>query len=255
MGLFWEQNAQQLVCKAYDSREEMGVAAAEDAARRLRLLIRRKGFASVVFAAAPSQNEFLKHLIEADVQWNNVIAFHMDEYIGLSADAPQGFGNFLKEAIFSRLPFRQVNYLDGQAKDAQAECARYTALLNENPPDIVFLGIGENGHLAFNDPGVADFTDAHTVKVVELDNVCRNQQVNDGCFRHIDEVPVTAFTLTMSAIMRIPQALSIVPGPTKANAVYHTVNAPVSAQCPATVLREHKDAVLYIDRDSAARLV
>ena len=205
----------------------------------------------MVFAAAPSQNEVLRALGEMKVEWNRVIAFHMDEYLGLGADAPQGFGNFLRDRLFSMAPFKAVHYLNGQAADPLAECRRYTHLLERHPPDIVVLGIGENTHLAFNDPHVALFDDPLTVKVVELDADCRAQQVNDGCFAKIGEVPTHALTLTIPALMRAGVVFGIVPGRRKAEAVRHTLNSGISERYPSTILRRHAQAILYLDKDSA----
>jgi glucosamine-6-phosphate deaminase len=178
----------------------------------------------------------------------------MDEYIGLSADAPQGFGNFLKRAIFGLAPFKSVNYIDISATDAEAECERYSKLLAENPTDIVVMGIGENGHIAFNDPPFADFNDERLVKPVKLDEVCRNQQVNDGCFAKIDDVPTHALTLTVPALMSGSELYCIVPAKTKAKAVYATVNGEITPECPASALRAHNCAKLYLDQDSSSLL-
>ena len=209
----------------------------------------------MIFAAAPSQNEVLKALAtDADIPWNRVNAFHMDEYIGLSADAPQGFGNFLKSRIFGIANFKSVNYIDISAVDTQKECIRYTKLLKENPTDIVVMGIGENGHIAFNDPPVADFNDKEMVKPVALDEICRNQQVNDGCFAVIDDVPKTAITLTVPTLFAGDYLFCIVPAASKANAVRATVCDAISEKCPATILRRHKNAVLYLDSDSSSLL-
>lgn len=255
MSKLMERTYGNLAFHAFDTREEMGQAAAKDAAQRINNIIAKKGGANAVFAAAPSQNEFLAALVEQDIDWSKVKAFHMDEYIGLHKDAPQGFGNFLRDAIFGRVNFADVNYLNGQAKDPGQECARYSKLLEQNPIDIIFLGIGENGHLAFNDPAVADFNDPHRVKVVELDNVCRNQQVNDGCFDKLDDVPKSALTLTMSMIMGVPEAVVIVPGSLKREAVTKTATGEISTECPASILKKHGDAVLYLDKESALDLI
>ena len=209
----------------------------------------------MIFAAAPSQNEVLAFLAaDREIPWNRVNAFHMDEYIGLSADAPQGFGNFLKTHIFGLAPFRSVNYIDISAKDAEGECARYAALLSEYPTDIVVMGIGENGHIAFNDPPVADFADTKAVKPVPLDEICRNQQVNDGCFASISDVPKYAITLTVPTLFAGKYLFCIVPAKTKANAVKETLCGEIGEACPATVLRRHENAVLYLDEDSSALL-
>ena len=177
----------------------------------------------------------------------------MDEYIGLSADAPQGFGNFLKNAIFSKIPFGKVCCLES-TNDPEKECERYAELLKEYPADIVCMGIGENGHIAFNDPHVADFHDSRIVKIVDLDDVCRMQQVHDGCFASIDEVSKQALTLTIPVLTAPKYVFCVVPGKTKAEAVEKTVNGAVSPSCPASILRTHENAVLYLDEDSAEKL-
>ena len=237
----------------YDSRDEMGKAAGADIKACILKLLETKETINIIFAAAPSQNEVLASLAEdKEIPWNRVNAFHMDEYIGLSADAPQGFGNFLKNAIFGRAPFKSVNYIDISATDAEAECERYSKLLEENPTDIVVMGIGENGHIAFNDPPFADFDDERLVKTVKLDEVCRNQQVNDGCFARIEDVPTHALTLTVPALMSGKELYCIVPAKTKANAVDRTVNGEITEDCPASVLRTHPHATLYLDPDSAS---
>ena len=239
----------------YADREQMGAAGAQAVAERIRLLVAEKGSAVVVFASAPSQNEFLATLSALDdLPWDKVVAFHMDEYLGLPAGSPQGFGYFLQERLYNRVKPGTVHFLDGQAADPEAECRRYAALLAVHPVDIVCAGIGENGHLAFNDPPVADFSDPLQVKVVELDEACRLQQVHDGCFPTFDDVPTHALTLTIPALMAAPGIYAIVPGPTKAQAVRDTLQAPVGPHCPATILRQHPQATLYIDRDSAALL-
>ena len=232
----------------------MGVTAAKEAAAVIRDLLAYKSEVNMIFAAAPSQNEFLEALCaEKDIEWQRINVFHMDEYVGLPDNAPQRFGNFLKERIFDKLPFRTVNYLDGN-RQPEEECVRYTALLKQYPTDIVCMGIGENGHIAFNDPHVARFDDPAWVKVVDLDEVCRKQQVNDGCFATIDQVPTHALTLTVPALMNGQFLFCMVPAKTKAWAVYHTINDPVSETIPATCLRKHNNAVLYVDTDSAEML-
>lgn len=244
-----------LTIRIYDSRALMGQAAALDGAALLRDLLARQQTVRAVFAAAPSQNEFLQALCaQPEIDWARVTAFHMDEYIGLDRAAPQGFGNFLRQRIFDRLPFGQVHYLDGNAADPHQECQRYAALLKQAPIDVVFMGIGENGHIAFNDPPVARFDDPALVKVVALDEVCRNQQVHDGCFSHIDQVPTHALTLTVPALAGARHHLCMVPASTKARAVHDTIEGPVSTACPASILRTCPSAVLYLDRDSAALL-
>ena len=239
----------------YSSRDEMGAAAAADVKAAILRALGSKDEINMSFAAAPSQNEVLANLAhDSEIPWGRVNAFHMDEYIGLDASAPQGFGNFLREHIFGIAPFKSVNYIRIDAPDREAECERYSALLAANPVDIVVLGIGENGHIAFNDPPFADFADPKLVKSVKLDEVCRNQQVNDGCFASIDEVPTHALTLTVPALMAGKELYCIVPAKTKAWAVSQTVNGDITPSCPASVLRTHKCASLYLDPDSASML-
>ena len=245
----------QLTIKKYTTRQEMGAAAAADAEKVIAQIIREKGYINMIFAAAPSQNDVLKSLVDdKQIEWNRINAYHMDEYIGLDKDAPQGFGNFLKEHIFGLVPFKSVNYIDITATDPEKEADRYGKLLDENLTDIVVMGIGENGHIAFNDPPVADFNDKKTVKSVKLDEVCRQQQVNDGCFKSIDDVPTHAMTLTVPTLVRAPYLFCIVPAPTKAKAVYETLNGTIDEHCPASVLRTHKNAKLYLDNESSKLL-
>lgn len=238
----------------FETREEMGKAAAEDAARRINGVIAKNGVANVVFAAAPSQDELLANLLKQDVDWTRVRGFHQDEYVGIDPAEPAGFGNFLRRAIFDKAPFMELHYLLCEADKAEERCASYAQLLEKYPVDLIFLGIGENGHLAFNDPAVADFQDPKMVKVVELDEVCRQQQVNDGCFAAIGDVPRQAMTLTMSYIMGVPQVICVVPGIRKANAVRQALCGEITTACPSSILRTHKNAALYLDKDSASRI-
>ena len=248
-------NVDKLTVKIYKDRLEMGEAAAREISAKIRELLLQKSEINIIFAAAPSQSEVLAALVaDKSIEWNRVNAYHMDEYIGLDKDAPQGFGNFLKAHIFGKSPFKSVNYIDITATDLYAEAERYSRLLDENPTDIVVMGIGENGHIAFNDPPVADFNDKKTVKPVKLDEICRQQQVNDGCFKTIDDVPTHALTLTVPALVRAPYLFCIVPAPTKARAVYETLNGTIDEHCPATALRLHDNAILYIETESARLL-
>ncbi len=255
MALLKEITADRLRVAVYDTRAEMGMAAGKKAAEHLRALLAKQAQVNVIFAAAPSQNEMLAALIaEEGIDWSRVNAFHMDEYIGLPADAPQGFGNFLDRGLFSHVPFGSVNRIDCTAADPALECARYAALLREYPPDLVCLGIGENGHIAFNDPGFAKFDDPETVKVVVLDEVCRMQQVHDGCFSQIEDVPTHALTLTVPTLANAPHLVCTVPAPSKCDAVTKTVFGSITEDVPATVMRTHSDCIMYCDRDSGAML-
>jgi glucosamine-6-phosphate deaminase len=244
-----------LIVNVYDSRPSMGKGAAEEAAAYLRHLLSEKNEIYAVFAAAPSQNEFLAALTAApDIDWSRIHALHMDEYVGLAADAPQGFGNFLKRSIFDKVPFASVHYI-GTEKPAEQACDDYAKLIEAHPIDIVFMGIGENGHIAFNDPHVADFDDPAVIKRVDLDLTCRQQQVHDGCFKSLDEVPEYALTLTIPTLLSAKRIFCVVPAKTKANAVNATVTGEITPHCPASILRRHDYATLYIDTDSGRQLL
>lgn len=250
-----EFKADKLLVKVYESRPTMGQAASDEIAAKIKEFLDQKEEVNVVFASAPSQNEFLAALASReDIDWGRVNAFHLDEYIGLPADAPQGFGNFLRVRIFDKRQFKAVHYMDIEATDPQAECDRYAALLEKHSPDVVILGIGENGHLAFCDPGFAFVNDPYRVKIVELDAKCRQQQVNDGCFASLDLVPKTAYTLTIPSLMEGKYLYAIAPGPTKVDAIASTIHDDVDEMLPSTLLRTHDQVVLFIDRDSAANV-
>jgi glucosamine-6-phosphate deaminase len=252
--------AGRLAVEIHADRPALGLAAARAAAAYLHDVIAAKGEARVIFACAPSQNEFLTSLLEVSkdghtaVDWSRVTAFHMDDYVGLSASHPQSFRHYLQTHFLSKVKIGRFHPLPAEEPDAAAVCKRYSELLSEKPIDLICLGIGENGHIAFNDPPVADFEDPQLVKIVELDDACRTQQVNDGCFPTFDDVPRHAFTLTV-AVFRRARKLSIhVPGPRKAEAVKGTVEHTVSTACPATILRLHPDATLFVDV-AAAKLL
>lgn len=247
-----ETTVDSLQVKIYDSREQMGKDAARLAGWQIRELLREKDQVNIIFAAAPSQNEFLTALLQEDIDWQRINAFHMDEYLGLAKDDPQQFGQFLKKRLFDLAPFGQVYYLNGNTSNPEEECARYRGLLQQFPTDLVCMGIGENTHLAFNDPHVADFSDPHLVKVVDLDDACKQQQVNDGAFSDPADVPTYAFTLTIPALMDARYVFCMVPGKNKSNAVRHTLMDDISEKYPATILRRHPNAILFLDKDSAA---
>jgi glucosamine-6-phosphate deaminase len=250
-----EFKVDQLDVRIFETRAEMGRKAALAAGDQIKLLLNRQEFVNIIFAAAPSQDEFLSALSKrTDITWQKVNAFHMDEYVGLADNAPQRFGAFLKERIFGRLPFHSVNYIDGNANDPMAECTRYASRLAKFPADMVCMGIGENGHIAFNDPPVADFADPLMVKVVELDAECRQQQVNDGCFHRLEQVPTHALTLTVPALMAGRYIYCIAPGKSKAKAVDRTLKGEISERCPASILRKHPNALLFLDKESSLTL-
>lgn len=239
----------------YATRNEMGAAAAASVRRELLGILEKKTAARVVFASAPSQLEFLAALIAFEnIPWHRVVGFHMDEYFGIEVDAPQGFGFFLRKHLFDHVPIGRVEYIDPTTQNPAVECQRYATLLNEKPIDMVCMGIGENGHIAFNDPPIADFADPLTVKIADLDERCREQQVHDGSFAAIADVPRQAITLTIPALLSAPGIFAVVPGPRKAQAVYDAVRGPISTACPASVLRRHPHAEIFLDTQSAALL-
>ena len=214
-----------LLARICATRQIMGEDAAQAAAESINQLLKEKEEINILFAAAPSQNEFLAALQKYALPWNRIHALHMDEYIGLQADAPQRFGNYLKEHIFAALPFKSIHYLYIEGASPENICAHYEEVLQKHPIDIVFMGIGENGHIAFNDPHVALFDD-----------------------------PQQAVTITIPVMMKATRIFCIVPGKPKANAVKETLYGPVSTTCPASILRTHPHATLYCDRDSASLL-
>lgn len=247
----------ELTIQIHEDRPALGKAAAEQIGQQINELLHQQDSVRIIFASAPSQNEFLAEIVKKDIDWSRVEAFHMDEYIGLDDDAPQGFANFLKEKLFSQIKVGKVHYIAGNTGTPEEECERYAGLLTSQPIDIAILGIGENTHLAFNDPHVADFNDPKIVKIVDLDEKNRHQQVdpNDkNCFTSLDLVPTHAITITMPALITPRFAYAIVPGKFKTDAIFHTVNSPVSENYPSTILRRKQGAVLFIDKDSASKL-
>jgi 6-phosphogluconolactonase/glucosamine-6-phosphate isomerase/deaminase/sugar phosphate isomerase/epimerase len=245
-----EETAEQLKVNVYENRQAMGTAAAIQAATIIKELQSRKDRVRIIFAAAPSQNEFLAELVnQQGIDWSRITAFHMDEYIGLPGNAPQRFSRFLCDRLFDLVKPGELHLIQS-SNTIEQECARYGGLIAAEPIDLICLGIGENGHIAFNDPPVADFSDSQIIKAVELDDACRQQQVNDGCFPSFDAVPTHALTLTIPTMMSGAHLLCMVPGPTKRAAVEQTLRGPVSTACPASILRTHGDCTLYVDRDS-----
>lgn len=249
-GLVKNRTVELLKVEVYENRMAMGHSAAEAAAAKMKELLTKQDGIRMIFAAAPSQNEFLQVLRTTDgLDWSRVTAFHMDEYIGLSPGAPERFSAFLRNGLFDLVHPGTVHLIESSSS-AEKECLRYASLLQQQPIDIVCLGIGENGHIAFNDPPVADFNDDVFVKSVELDEICRQQQVNDGCFPNLDAVPTHAITLTIPALFSGAHLFCMVPGRTKAAAVAATLNGPVTTDCPSSILRRHPDCTLYTDTDS-----
>jgi glucosamine-6-phosphate deaminase len=247
--------AEHLAVSVYPTRRSLGLASARAASAIIRAAIDKDGSAAVVFAAAPSQNEFLARLrADASIRWPRVAAFHLDEYAGLPASHPASFRRFLRERLMDHVPLAAFHQLAGDAPDLEAEANRYQRLLAEQPPGLVALGIGENGHLAFIDPGECDFEDTRDVRVVHLDDACRRQQVHDGAFQHVEDVPRRALSLTIPFFLRTPHAVVTVPGAAKRQAVRDALEGPVDPRCPASALRRLPGAALFLDRDSAALL-
>ena len=253
-----EWTVDRLRVRVFEDRAGMGRAAALEAADAIASRQAEAGDARVVFAAAPSQDEFLAALVASDrIDWSRVNAFHMDEYLGLDADHPASFRRYLLEHLFGLvgLPAERLHLIPGEATEHPLRtCLDYEGLLRAEPLDVVCAGVGENGHLAFNDPPVADFLDPLWIKVVRLDHPCRVQQVNDGCFADLGDVPSHAYTMTVPALLSAGSLAVVVPGPRKADAVQAALQGPISESCPASALRNHDGAVLYLDRESA-RLV
>ena len=233
----------------------MARAAADQAASIMRAAVSVLGEAHVMFATGNSQLAFIEALVRQtpDVPWADTVVFHMDEYVGVEPDHPAGFQRWIRERIVQPARPRAVHYVDGRG-DVSAGCAHYAALLAEYPLDLCCLGIGENGHLAFNDPGVADFEDPLDVKVVELEPACRRQQVNEGHFPDMATVPTHAITVTIPALLRAGQVLAIVPEARKAEPVREALTGPVSTQCPASALRTISHATVHLEPASARLL-
>ena len=245
---------EKLRVEIYETPDNLGKAAAANVAGRLNSAIKEKGFANLILATGSSQFSFLEALQTHDIDWKKINVFHLDEYIGLPETHPASFRKYLKERILEKVQPKNVYYLNGDAPDLDAEVERYSELLKAHPVDVACIGIGENGHIAFNDPPVADFNDPALVKVVELDEACRKQQLGEGWFPTFDDVPTHAITLTIPAIMACKHISCVVPDGRKAEAVHNTLNAAISTACPATILRMHPNDVLYLDEGSAEKL-
>lgn len=241
-----------LTIKIFENRNTLGTAAATIVAQEIHLLLAIQEYVSIIFAAAPSQDEFLAALAaHTDIDWSRVIAFQMDEYIGISSYAPQNFGRYLREHLFDRVYPGKVLLINGNANNLDEECARYSSLLQQYPLDITCAGVGENGHLAFNDPPNVDFGDRVLVRVVKLAEISRQQQVRDGCFAKIGDVPSCAVTVTIPLLISANFISCVVPKSSKAEAIRQMLLAPISVNCPASILRKHPKAVLFLDRGSS----
>lgn len=241
-----------LQVRIHPTQSEMATDVAREAKQILVDALEHQPTASVIFAAANSQIQSLQALVElGGIDWSRVVMFHMDEYLGIDARHPASFRRFLRERVEQHLKPRVFHYIQGEAPEPLSECARYTRLLRAQPIDLCLLGIGENGHLAFNDPPVADFKDPHAVKLVKLDEACRQQQVGEGHFPNLATVPQYAFTLSIPALCSAKRMLCIVPERRKAAAVEAALCGPITTACPASFLRKQAHCTLFLDAESA----
>lgn len=238
----------------YENVEEMGAAAADFAGDKINAAIEEKGLANIILATGASQFSFLKALKQKNIDWSKVVTFHLDEYIGLTDSHPASFRKYLKERILDDVKPKQVFLLNGDAEDIEAEMSKYAQELSSRDFDLACIGIGENGHLAFNDPPVADFDDPKLIKLVELDDACRNQQYGEGWFPTFDDVPKVALSLTIPAIMRCKTISCVVPDERKSEAVKNSLYGKISTDCPASILRNHSNTQLFLDTTAASQL-
>lgn len=245
---------EKLKIEVHPSREAAGAAAAKAAAEALQRLAQSDRI-GVVFATGASQIETLKYLTSIpNLPWRQVDGFHVDDYIGLPSNHIASFRPYLEEKLVRKVPMHSFSYIDGLAADPEKTCRDYAEKLQASNPQLCLLGIGENGHLAFNDPGEADFDDPLDVKVVQLDEPCRRQQAAEGWFKTVEEIPKTAITVTMSRLFRMPKLVLSVLGQRKAQIVQRTFDEAISATCPSTILRTHPDATIFLDYESAANV-
>lgn len=241
--------------RLYPSQKELAQDVARLAQEHLQGALKRKGAAAAILATGNSQIKFLEALLAlGGVDWSRVTLFHMDEYLGIDRKHSASFQRYMRERIASRVHPGAFHYINGDCAEPLDECDRYRALLQAQPIDLCCLGIGENGHLAFNDPPVADFADPRVIKLVKLDDACKWQQVNEGHFPNLAAVPPYAFTLTIPTLCAAENILCICPEKRKARAVREALEGPVDAACPASILRRQKRATLFLDSESAAEL-
>jgi glucosamine-6-phosphate deaminase len=239
--------------KVFDTKLELGRAAAGDAAKLINEAIDERDAAYVIAATGASQFEFLDALAQKKIDWTRVVFFHLDEYVGLPQSHPASFRRYLKERLVNRIHPKLFHFLDGEADDVHEECRRIGDLIAQQTIDVAFVGIGENGHLAFNDPP-ADFDTEEPYIVVNLDDACRKQQVGEGWFKSVAEVPAQAISMSVKQILKSRHILCIVPDQRKAEAVKATVTLPVSSVQPASILQQHEHVTLYLDHHSSSLL-
>ena len=245
--------AKKLQLEVFGTKAELGQAAARDAAEIINQAIKERGAAYVIAATGASQFEFLDSLVVEEIDWARVVFFHLDEYVGLPESHPASFRRYLKERILNRVQPRIFHLINGEAGDVYEECRRVGELISRETIDVAFVGIGENGHLAFNDPP-ADFETDEPYIVVNLDPECRQQQVGEGWFKSLEDVPTQAISMSISQILRSRHILCIVPDQRKAVAVKNSVELDVSPMHPASILQKHDSVTLYLDRESASLL-
>ena len=244
-----------LKVEVHPDSESAGRAAAQAAAGYLRQVGPAQDGVAVIFATGASQLDMLRALVAMPaIPWNSIVGFHLDEYVDLDENHPASFRRYLRENLTSRVCMREFFAIDGSSPDHDAICRDYAERLRAAHPQLCLLGVGENGHLAFNEPAEADFHDPADVKMVTLDATCRRQQTAEGWFRSIEEVPARAITVTIPALFRVPKLILTIPGKRKASIVKRAFTEPISTQCPATILRTHPDATVYLDLNSAAEL-
>lgn len=242
--------------RIYNTRQAMGLAAAADAAALIRKAVEERGRARIMVATGNSQLDVVDSLIKQPmVPWKATEIFHMDEYLGVAADHPASFRRWIRKRVEEPLHGVRVNYIEGDAPDPEAEIRRYTQLLQAGPIDLAFVGFGENGHIAFNDPPVADFEDPNVMRRVTLDEACRRQQVGEGHFSTLADVPAEALTVSCSGLLRARAWICCVPEQRKSQAVYRALFGEISTECPASIVRTHPNAKVYLDRDSASILL
>jgi glucosamine-6-phosphate deaminase len=244
----------QLMVQLFQTSKEMGQAAALFVKNQLTEAIRQKGSANLILATGASQFTFLEALKEEKIDWAKVTVFHLDEYKGISDQHFASFRKYLRTRILDIVKPGKVYLINGDAENLEEMMTEYENLLVTHPIDVACIGIGENGHIAFNDPAVADFNDPRLIKVVDLDDECRNQQLGEGWFSTIEDVPKQALSLTITAIMKCKAISCAVPDERKAVAVYNTLCSEISTKCPATILRRHPHSVLFLDLLAASKI-
>lgn len=248
-------NADSLPVRVYASQAELSQDVARITQRYLIDTLAAKGSAAAILATGNSQIKFLEELIRlGGVDWSKITLFHMDEYLGISANHKASFRRYMRERVESRVKPRVFHYLEGDALLPIDECERYTGLLQGQPIDLCCLGVGENGHIAFNDPPVANFSDKRSVNIVSLDEKCRLQQVGEGHFAGMDAVPQYALTLTIPMLCSAKKMLCIAPEKRKARAIKDALQGPISTACPASILRKQPHCTLFVDTDSTSLL-